>query len=267
MMKYKETLLEAGQAFRMELVGTDPDHNDLALVDTHLATLKAEVDQLRTAEENQRVQILLEQIIQEFKTKPHTPELVTAYWRTRWNVLGSRVGLKIEVSDSPYYQDEISDMEHLAVPRVPIYVPSQLTKTPEGLILLGKMHPNMRSWSTQEGTTVKHTFNQSGWIDIESDWKTPHTNTTQKDLENLAKQNKLRGQRLATYIIGSQNSYDLTGHYFDEEGWVRLLGSRYGGQFIRAGFRRDGYLSVGWRWDPQDQGPDLGGRFEGVKRS
>lgn len=266
-MQYKERLIEAGQAFRAELAGTDPNHSDLALIEGNLAVLRAELDQLKTAEENQRAQILLEQAIEEYKTKPHTPELVTAYWRTRWNVLGSRVGLKIKVSDTLYSLGEISDMKHLEVPRAPIYVPDELTKTPEGLILLGRMHPEMRSWATQEGTSVTNTFNQSGWVDIESDWRMSHTRTTQKDLEDIAQQNNWRGQRLVTYIIGSRNSKDLTDHYFEEEGWVRLLGSRNDGGVVYARFFRDGDLLVSWNWDPQDQNPDLGGRFEGVKKA
>ncbi|MDP3974277.1 MAG: hypothetical protein Q8P92_05600 [Candidatus Daviesbacteria bacterium] len=251
MTQHKERLLEADGAFRRELV---------------------ELDQLKAVEESQRTLGLLEQAVAEFKTKPHTPEVVTEYWRTRWSVLGSKVGLKIEVPDSPYHRDEIVDMEHLQVPRAPIYMPSELTATPAGLILLGKMHPQMGSWVVKAGTPVKHTDSRGGWFDIESGWQTPYTGTNRKDLEELAKQNHWKGQRLTAYIIGSQNSKDLTGHYFDElgldkAGWVRLLGSRRKGEVGGARFYSDGSLGVYWIWSLDTRYPYLGGRFEGVKKA
>lgn len=211
----------------------------------------------------------------EFLHQTHTPELVQRYWGGRWNYLGKRVGLELEVPDHGYSQDEIDELEHMAVPRKLAYVPDQLDKTPEGLILLSKMHPKMRGWVDNLGAALSRITSgatEGSWFHIESDWRTPHTNTTQKGLENIlkgiAEDNKSyvwRGQRPALYIIGSQDSKDLTGHYFDESGWVRLLGSLFGGRVLSAYFNPDGGLYFLWHWHPQDQYSSLGGRFEGVK--
>lgn len=175
----------------------------------------------------------------DFLHQPHTPDLVQRYWEGRWNYLGRRVGLELEVPDHGYFQDEIDGLKHMAVPRKLAYVPDQLETTPEGLILLSKMHPKMRGWVDKSDTTLSKITSDvtgGGWFHIESDWRTPHTNTTQEGLENvlkgMAEDNKSylwRGQRPALYIIGSQDSKDLTGHYFDEDGWVRLLGSLFVG--------------------------------------
>lgn len=211
----------------------------------------------------------------EFLHQPHTPDLVQRYWEGRWNYLGRRVGLKLEVPDHGYFQDEIDGLEHMAVPRKLAYEPDQLDKTPEGLILLSKMHPKMRGWIDKPDLSLSRITSGAtggGWFHIESDWRTPCTNTTQEGLENvlkgMAEDNNSyawRGQRLTLYIIGSQDSKVLTGHHFDEDGWVRLLGSFFDGKVLRACFDPHGKLYFLWYRDPQLQSSDLGGRFEGAK--
>lgn len=215
----------------------------------------------------------------EFLHQPHTPDLVQRYWQGRWNWLGRRIGLEtseLEIPEHGYYQDEIDGLEQEMSPRRKLaYGHDRFHQTPEGLVLLSRMHPKMRAWVDKLDVALSRITSgatEGGWFHIESAWRTPHTNTTQEDLENvlkgIAEDNKSyvwRGQRLTLYIIGSQDSKDLTGHYFDEDGWVRLLGSLVGGRVLRANFYSDGRLDFGWDWDPQDLGADLGGRFEGAK--
>lgn len=270
MMEYKSGLIEAGQALKARIIETDPQNSDIPLIDAHLVSLQVEVDQLKAIDESQRAQVLFQQTLEEFKSKPLTSELTTVYWQSRWGVKGAVVGLQVMVPDCKEYgydKDVIEELANLEIPRKPIYVPDQLETTPEGLVMLGKMHPLMRCWATSEGTTVKNTDHQGGWFDIESDWRTPYTRTSQTDLENIAKDNHWKGQRLATYIVGSEDCYDLTGHYFDENGWVRLLGSQDEGRVVFAGFLQGGKLFVDWDWLRDDVDVRLGGRFEGVKKA
>lgn len=195
--------------------------------------------------------------------------------QTRWQLNGARVGVKIEVPDLDYPQDEIDELAHLAVPRKLVYIPDQLETTPEGLVLASKMYPKMRTWVGKPDSAllkVTNGFNQGGWVHVEAGWETPLTDTTQSVLEEeLTRLNQKysayvwKGQRLATYEIGSQDSMDLTGHYFDEQGWVRLLGSFDGGRVLRARFLSCGELDFYSGSGPQAHYPSLGGRFEGAK--
>lgn len=175
------------------------------------------------------------EVRREFKHSPHTPDLVQRYWQARWGYLGKRVGLQLEIPDHRYYQDEIEGLEHMSPKRKLAYGPDQFYQTPEGLVLLSVVHSKMRAWVDKPDTAlsrVTHSSNKGGWFHIESEWQTPFTNTAQADLNDVLKEiaeaNKpyiWKGQRLPIYIIGSQDSYDLVRHHFDENGLVRLLGS------------------------------------------
>lgn len=213
---------------------------------------------------------------EEFKTSSHTTDLVQRYWQTRWSYLGRRVGLTLEIPDHGYYQDEIDGLEHMSPRRKLVYGPDPFYQTPEGLILLNIIHPKMRGWVDKPDNALSRVTHSSdkggGWFHIEADWQTPFTKTTQKGLENvlkgLAEANKVytwEGQRLPTYIIGSQDSKDLNRHNFDELGWVRLLGSFDYGEVLDVYFDGDGGLIFIWHLGPLYQDSLLGGRFEGAK--
>lgn len=74
--------------------------------------------------------------------------------------------------------------------------------------------------------------------------------------------------RLSAYILASQASKVLTGHYLDEGStWSRLLGSHDEGHVVRASFYSDGDLHVVWALDPEFRYPSIGGRSEGVKKA
>lgn len=213
--------------------------------------------------------------IRAFRQGPATKDTIMRLWQTGYNVLGLRVGSNFEVSDLNYFQDEIDGLAHMDPARKLVYVPDQLETTPEGLVYLSTMYPKMRAWVGKPDADllrVTHGSNKGGWVHVEAGWKTPYTDTTQSGLEGeLTKLNKeypayvWTGQRLATYEIGSQDSRGLTRHHFDEQGWVRLLGSFFDGRVLFAGFNVGGELDFGWGWDPLHRNPDLGGRFEGAK--
>lgn len=215
----------------------------------------------------------------EFKANPHIPDLIQRYWQGRWNYLGRRVGLEtseLEIPDHGYFQDEINGLEQEMSPRRKLaYGHDRFYQTPEGLILLGRMHPKMRAWVGKPDTDltrVTHSSNNGGWFHIESDWQTPFTDTTQKGAEGKLIQLRKefpgfiwRGGRLPSYVIGSEDGYDLNRHHYDEDGWVRLLGSLVGGKVLNVSFGPGGKLGFDWNWYREDQRSDLGVRFEGAK--
>lgn len=215
----------------------------------------------------------------EFKVNPHTPDLIQRYWQGRWNYLGRRVGLEtseLEIPDNGYFQDEIDGLEQEMSPRRKLaYGHDRFYQTPQGLIDLSRIHPKMRAWVGKQDidlTRVTHSSNNGGWFHIESDWQTPFTDTTQKDAEEkLAQLGKefpgfiWRNGRLPSYVIGSEDGYDLNRHHYDEDGWVRVLGSLVVGRVLGVAFDPSGGLYFNWSWSRGDQDSGLGIRFEGAK--
>lgn len=210
-----------------------------------------------------------------FREDPLNRDTIMRLWQTRYDVLGSRVGLTIKVPDLDYYVDEIEGLAHMTLARGLVYVPDELMTTPQGLIYSNRMYPQMRNWVGKPDTDlalITHASNNGGWRHIESGCEMPFTDTTQAQLEaNLADLRNGQpsyiwvGQRLITFIVGSQHSKAVWRHYFDETGWVRLLGSFDGGEVLSAYFGSSGKLYFHWYWYPEVHRPDLGGRFEGAK--
>lgn len=225
----------------------------------------------------------LVEAIERFKTRPHTPDEVTLYWRTRWEVFGGRVGVKFEVPDCEYATSMIAELEHLKVPRKLVYVPDVMSGKAErewddklredtyakrspmldflakfpppmnGRVLLGKIHPEMGGgWVFSESSFLKTIdFEGSGWVHIESDPDTPNLNTSAMNILDVQRalreetRSKIRGISLPTYIIGSFDCKDLNGMYFDESSQTRIPSSfvLHTGG-LRASFQRSGLLII-----------------------
>lgn len=196
----------------------------------------------------------------EYKKSPLTPEIVNTTWKTLWAEWGKRVNLTFKVPSCDRTSEELSQLQKEN--RAVLFIPDNVN-----LVMLGKIFPQMRSWAVQEGTTVADEQSKGGSIDIEMDLDSPNRNTTESQARDLIKSQGRDGQRLKTYIIGSQFSKLLTGHYFDEKTWSRLPGSRSGGGMVDAYFYSDGHLRVYSFLFPRGQYPGLGFRSEGVKRA
>lgn len=217
-------------------------------------------------------QELLKQAILEYSDGELTPELVTNYWRAKLKVDGKRARLNLEVPDCNWTEEEIKrpmvDIKGNPIPSMMVYKPEQI-KGKEGLILLGKMYPKMASHSVRKDARTIDTYEASGWVKVEATIDAPNRHTRQKELEGFAKKQGYLGQRLSTYILASQASKDLsdTESYLDQGNtWSRLLGSRAAGRDAFARFGSDGDLCVRWGRLPQYHIPDLGARFEDVRR-
>lgn len=202
--------------------------------------------------------------IQEYKTQPLTPELVNRTWQTLWKVWGERVGHVFDVPTCDRTEPELAELKESG--KAVLLIPDEFY-TPESLVLLGRIFPKMQSRTVSEGTTITNENNSGGCIDVEMDLESPNRNTTEEQAREILEVQGRKGQREATYIVASQFSRLLTSHYFDENSWSRLPGSRRGGFVVRAFFDSSGRLSVYSFLGPLDQGPDLGVRSEGVKKA
>lgn len=262
MIEYgKEELLKLGDkdlARRMSAIHTKfrqrhPDMGDIPLPQTRANGQESSA---------QTPTQVLRRAIQELKTSPNRPELVTAYWRAKMAVDGKRAGVDISVADCDRTAEEIAELREKG--RTLVYLHPELA-TQKGLVTLGRMYPGMQSWATREGTTIVSESNSGGWLDIESALESPNLGTREQQAMDIFKSQGLGGQRLSTYVLGSQASRDLTGHYFDESSWSRVSGSRYGSRVVYASFFPDGSLDVSSDLLPDRRYPDLGARSEGVK--
>lgn len=217
---------------------------------------------------------VLEKAIAEPEINPFFPEaVITKFWKVKLQADGKRIGLNISVPDCNWTEEEIrkpmKDNRGNEVPSTMVYVPQELTGK-EGLVKLGQMYPKMESWSVQEDTAVQDSPDankKGGWIKTEAAIDAPNLDTTQKDLEYHAKDKEYFPQTLNTFILASQASKDLTGHYLDEGSTWSRLGSRDGGDVVRASFGSDGRLNVSWHLNPRAHGSSMGGRFEEVKKT
>ena len=208
---------------------------------------------------------LLKQAVREFKENSHTPEVVTQYWQTLWQVWGERADLSIAVPPCDRTVEEIEHLEKKG--RKMVYVPEEVASQ-ENRLLLGDMFPEMESHAVKKGNHVNNISNQGVWFDIEGSIDSPNTDTTEKDLASLFKEQGVRGQTLNIYIVGSQDAKLQTGHYFDENNNMsRLLSSRGGELVVSANFHVDGFLGVHLGMGPGGHDLVWGGRSAGSKKA
>lgn len=212
----------------------------------------------------------LKQVVGEFVTSPHTPELYTATFQQIWRVRQERLMqggtmLDLEVAKCPYTQEEIDELE--AEDRRPGVLPFELS-TQANRYLLGELWPNMRSYSVERDHPVTNGANRHGWFDYDAQIDAPYTNTTEDKLREAIEYEERFGMDLNEYIVAGQDSKLLTRKYLDQDRtYVRLLDSRRGGNVVRARFHAGGYLLVYWDLDPRARGSDLGGRSVGVPKA
>lgn len=209
----------------------------------------------------------LRSALADYESKSHTPELLTATFQAIWKDRESRVAHLLDKPLAPVVPcdrtaEEIKQLE--AEGRRLAYLPPELA-TQENRHILGSMFPKMQGNSVEEGNTVTNEQVRSGWFDYEAAIQAPHLYTNEKKLRKLlAKQGRL-GMNITEYVIAGQDSKLFTGKYLDQDStYVRLLGSRYDGDVVSAGFGPDG-LVVSWSLGPDRHGPGWGGRSVGVK--
>lgn len=199
------------------------------------------VNRLETAS----TQDVLGLAILEYSKESLTPELVDTTWQTIWKTWGESVSHTFQVPSCDRTSEELAQLQREE--KADLLVPDELY-TKEGLVLLGRIFPKMRSWSVSEQTTVTNEHNKGGSIDIEMDLDSPHRNTGEKQAMDILRKERRTGQRLATLIVGSQFSKLSTDRYLDEGAtWSRLPGSRLAGAsfFTLVSVRMAAWMSVG----------------------
>lgn len=202
-----------------------------------------------------------QKLAEEYKKHPANPAINTKIWQAFLS--------EANVPACDWTAAEISapiiDIEGKKHQGMMVFVPDEFLGV-AGLVKLGEKFPEMNNYSTKPGTPIESENRPGGWIKIEADIDAPNRNTTEEQLTNHFSSQSRLGQREAVFILGSQFSKRVNGHYFDE-GLTssRLPGSRRGGRVVYAGFRSAGGLHVGSDLGPRDHIPDLGGRSEGVR--
>ena len=203
-------------------------------------------------------------LIPEYKKTPHVPEVVTALWKAIWMDWGREVDIEIQVPLVDRTEGELRELKEQG--RMMIYVPQKVA-TQQTRHLLGKIFPEMQSYSVEEGNPVTNKGIEGGWFDVEASLDAPNTNTREADLKKTFKAQGKQGQTVNQYIVGSQFLKLTTGNYFDENTYSRLLGSRYDGGVVGADSLSDGRLNVYCDLNPDGRGERWGGRSSGVKKS
>lgn len=221
------------------------------LVRAHLDSLKK--DHPERALVNDQVDA-----IAAFNASRLTPELLTAHFRDVWTQRGGRIGKTYDVPDLSATPDQLAEIYRGG---------RRISLVPRGIILedLGRIFPDMRSWATSKGTTIKSDHSEGGYLAVETSLDAPNLGSDEGQLRTLFKSQGRQGMTLPTYIIASQDSKLLTGHYLDEKTWSRLLGSRDrggGGRVISAYFDSGGDLDVRSPIGRRFRDPGLGGRSE-----
>lgn len=204
----------------------------------------------------------LQSVVKEYNAQLHAPELVTRFWQTFLET-----SIKIQELDIPVPAvscDRTQEELEVLKKEGGMWVPEARLTYPQ----LGLVFPKMGSYAVDKDSPIKDEYVQDAkGVDVEMNIDSPNRSTKEKDLENLFKRQGRKGMRLSIFILTSQASKVLTGHYLDENTWSRLLGSRNGGRVMGAHFNLRGRLGVGWLLHPEDRRPYVGGRSEGVKKT
>jgi len=172
--------------------------------------------------------------VAEFKSKPLTTESVTNYWQKRWDLIAEKrrgVDLgKFRVPTCNRSTENLIMLKNLPQSRKMVYAPDNFFK-PGGLKTFAELYPETHCYLLRQGGPVWNKSNEGGWFDIEESFGSPYAGESEEEIKAFFGEQGISGQRLATYVIGSQDSKDQTDHYFDEETWS-LLGSTFRGHKI-----------------------------------
>lgn len=204
----------------------------------------------------------LKEIIIEYKTKPHTPELLTkmfkAIWKYREDKLRkNKVDIILTVQDCPLSQAEIEKLESEG--RKISYLPPELSAQ-SSRHLMAKIWPKMKHLSCAKGNLFENNMERFGWFDYEGRTDFVNSTLTEPELVTLFEQQGRLGMNLNEYIVASQDSKLFTRNYLDQNTWSRLPGTRVKGKMVDACFGNFGLLIAYRNLEPGFIDPRLGGR-------
>lgn len=261
------------------ILDVTPDGSDKRILESVVGTLHV-YNEVTATQDGIRVQIpepatqsaekILGGLVPEYRKHKHSPEVLTCFNRSFYEVYAKAIGLEINVPDLQAPEKEIKKpmptVKGKRVKSLALYYPPEL-QGKEGLVRLGRMF-NLGSWSVQENTSIVSTKIPAIWLGIEGTVDAPNTNTCEEDLTKHAQKHNLLGQDLNLYILGSRFFKFLESCHFDQGAtWSRLPASRHGGLMVYASCAPGGRVLVPSSLDPDNRDPNLGARFARVLSS
>lgn len=205
-------------------------------------------------------QDILSSAISEYINGPLTPELVDDTWKTIWETWGTSIRHTFQVPRCDRTSEELEKLfeEGSQV----LLVPDELY-TKEGLELVKSIF-RIVNWPS---SSISNQENKGGCIDIEMTLDSPYRNTKENKAMGILKKEKRAGQRLATYLVGSHFIYLQRSHYFDENTFSCLPGSRDNNNNKILVNYRNGKMHLGSSTTPNKRYLEKGLRSEGRKKS
>jgi len=173
--------------------------------------------------DRKRIDLDLKIAIEDYRSKLHTPELISNTWRLIWRAWGYKLNLLIKTPDCNISQTELTELENQGL--MLVYIPPKLA-APEDVFLLNALFHLNNNPLMYKNLNYQNINNNGGWYDIEKSIDAPNANMNEAELIGLFIAKKRDPQRFNTYVIGSQASKLLTGNYFDEKTHSLIIGSR-----------------------------------------
>ncbi|MCL4354151.1 hypothetical protein M1349_01630 [Patescibacteria group bacterium] len=204
-----------------------------------------------------------------FNKEPQSARLISETWEAvfdYWSDSAKNAGLvvpniKVEPLNVPLssLNETIFDSEGLLIPTMMIFYPPVL-RGKDGLILMGKMFPQLGTRTVKDNTSLQSENDFTGWLNVEAVFEAPNVNTTEHQLREHFNSTGRIGMSENQYIIFSLFTKLAFGRYVDYSVLCRLLDSRLENYVINARFGASGDLHVNSHLRPSLQGEELGGR-------
>ena len=213
----------------------------------------------------------LEQALSEYRTKPHTAELITSFQKVLWGEISRITGVDVVVPMVAESQQDIEKREKKG--KGIILVPEQFAGQAQRPLITAafKLVNNgyvSGHWSMGSNNLVKNDILHTGyrWIDMQID--APHTSTNEKQARNAAKKERVDGINHSEYTLAGLQSKLVTGNYLDQDKtWIRELSSSDSGRVVYSRFDSLGDLRVHSGLYPRRRDDRLGARFSSGAKS
>lgn len=165
-------------------------------------------------------------------------EILTSFWRAKWEKEGEKVGLKVVV---PTFADTRENLEiHLGIGDKPIYVPLELD-----LPTIGKIF-RLSNYNVSNGYLPSDVVDHSGWRYVQVSSGPSYLGLSEDEVREVFLREGREGFTLIEEIIASYYIKELTGHFLDEGNLVRLLGTIKEGFAMNVRFYPDGEFASGF---------------------
>jgi len=204
----------------------------------------------------------VKEIITEYKTKPHTPELLTKMHRVIWKYREDKlrkknIDISLTIQDCPLSQAEIEKLESEG--KKISYLPPELS-TQSSRHIMAKIWPEMKHQSCTKDNLFENDMERFGWFDYEGRNDFANSTLNEKELLELFEGEGRLGMNLSEYIVASHDNKLLTRNYLDQNTWSRLPGTSVKGKIVNACFGNFGLLIAYRNLSPEFIDPRLGGR-------